>query len=414
MKVLINNYRNINLVIWVLSFGTMISRLGTSMTTPFMSFFLHEKVGLSLTDSGMIIGVSFLAYAFGGFWGGALSDLLGRRILLLVSLGLYALVFIGFAIANTYIVNITLLGFVFAGLNLISGVCRACYETLSQASIADFAASNQKAAAFGLRYTAANIGTAIGPLIGTALGFSGGVAGFYLTGSIILSYFFILVFFINKKQYQMNHFHTEKKHSLMQALNIILQDRSMLWLTFGGVLIYFGFVQQEALFGQIIYINFHSLKLFPVLIAINALMVIVLQIPLSYYLAKFSTLNVIMVGAVLLSFGLLLIGSAGKDRFCYLAGEVIFTCGEIFIFSFMNVLVDQLAPKSLRGAYFGAQGLQFLGRAFGPVIGGFFIQRFGVSFAMLFVSSIVVTSVLPFWLGAKNMVPEYNKNIAGE
>jgi hypothetical protein len=50
-------------IIWCLLAGSLMSRLGIAMTIPFMSFFLHQKLGISLAYTGLIIGSSTLAYA---------------------------------------------------------------------------------------------------------------------------------------------------------------------------------------------------------------------------------------------------------------------------------------------------------------------------------------------------------------
>lgn len=408
----LNHYR-FNSMVWLLVFGTLVSRLGTSMTTPFMSFFLHERAGMSLASAGIIIGSSFLAYAFGGFWGGAISDFLGRKFLLLGSLFLYALIFIGFGIASTNIQNIHLLGMVFVLLNIISGICRSWYESLTQAAIADFSSEEKKTTAFGLRYTGANIGTAIGPLLGTALGLSGSSAGFYLTGSILLLYFILFFIIISKNKQQCTTTTRKIPNSLKETIKILLQDRAMFWLTVTGILIYFGFVQQEALFAQIVFLKLHSLRYFSILIAINASLVIILQLPLSYLLNRFSPLNVIIGGAILISLGLTGIGNSGSNFFGYIVSEIIFTLGEILVFSFMSVMVDVLAPASLRGAYFGAASFQFLGRAIGPVIGGFFLQHLGANFSMSLIGLITATSVFSLWQQTK-CAPAMKMPLPGE
>ena len=85
---------------WVVLAGVLLLRIGTSMTVPFIAIYLHFKAGVSLPVTGMIIGISYLSYSLGGFWGGFLSDRYGRRKILEISLFCYGIVFYGFGLST--------------------------------------------------------------------------------------------------------------------------------------------------------------------------------------------------------------------------------------------------------------------------------------------------------------------------
>lgn len=387
-----------NPVVWGLIIGTMASRFGTSMTIPFMSFFLHEKIGISLSHTGLIIGSSFLAYALGGFWGGALSDFIGRRFLLLGSLLIYSLVFILFGVTSNTLSSQFWIGIAFFFLSIVSGVCRSWYETLAQASIADLTTSNQKISAFSLRYTAINIGAACGPVIGALMGVSGSVNGFYVTGTILFSYFVIFSYFFFKNNTVTPNLKINKT-SIYQAIRILIRDKAFRYIIIGGIFVYFGFVQQEALLGQVIFLKLHNIKILSLLLSLNACLVIIFQLPLSNLISKyFSHLKAMIIGAFLIALGLAGFGISNDHISFYFINEITLTIGEILIFPFMGIVVDSLAPETLRGTYFGATAFQFFGRAMGPPVGGFLLQTFGVSMSMLVIAMITTLSILFFRL----------------
>lgn len=392
---------NFHPYVWIIIFGVILSRIGITLSVPFLTLFLHEKLKISLFDTGIIVGSSFFAYIIGGFVGGILSDRYGRIRLILVALLTYALGFLGFGFAGVRLHVTSHIIIVFLLLNILIGVSRAWSEAIGQALIADFTTSEQKRAAFSFRYMAANVGAAIGPLLGAILGFSGSMHGFYVTSVFLLAYF-VLFFVLTSyyKDYVTDHSSQLKPSnsqvSFVETMHILLRDKALRYFVMGCAIVYFGYVQQEALFGEIILHHFGSTHLFSLMLSVNAVFVILLQVPLVKLLEDVSPLKNMMVGTFLVALGIAGVGFAGIHVWLYFVSEIIFTLGEMLIFPFSGVVIDSIAPEHLRGAYFGANTFQFIGRAIGPAIGGILLQHFSVASSMLFVGIIVIMS-LPFW-----------------
>ncbi|WP_329812868.1 MFS transporter, partial [Streptomyces sp. GSL17-113] len=53
--------------------------LGSFMVLPFMSVFLHERLGMGLGTVGVVLAVASLVQFSGGIVGGALADRIGLR-----------------------------------------------------------------------------------------------------------------------------------------------------------------------------------------------------------------------------------------------------------------------------------------------------------------------------------------------
>lgn len=384
-------------IIWITILGVLLSRMGTSMTVPFLTFFLYKKAGISVAHAGLVAGVSFLVYALTGFFGGSLSDRYGRKALLLGSVVGYAAAFFGFGIFGEELKDPIAIGIIFTLLNAGAGLCRAWTETLGQAILADRVVLQQKVTVFSLRYTAANIGAAIGPLIGAGFGVSGGVGGFYVTGIIFSLYALMLMYCFSK--------YTDTKEikyedvTFKQALTVISRDKTMRYFIIGCSLVLLGFTQYEAILAIIINKYTGSLHLFSVLITINALVIILIQMPLSNYLEGPIIYRAIIIGTFLVVFGLIGFGVAQATVWIYVVSAFIFTLGEILVFPLTGVVIDQLAPEHLRGAYFGASAFQFLGRALGPVLGGTLYEIVGGEATLIIVALIVSTSVWFFYKG---------------
>lgn len=388
--------------VWMLITGVLLMRMGTSLSVPFITLYLHEKAGLNFFDTGLIVSSSFIAYVIGGFIGGTLSDRYGRSPLIISALLAYSLSFFAFGFLGQKIHLSYLLGITFALLNLIVGVSRSWSETLGQALIADLTLPEQKRNAFSIRYTAANIGAAIGPAIGAWLGFSGSMAGFYLTGTLLFIYF--CLFCVAMFCYQQSlHRHAEKSPliNFKDAFAVLIRDKTMAYFVLGGLLVYFGFVQQEVSFAVIILNHTHSTHIFSILLTLNALIVVFLQIPIVKLLENYSPLSGMMVGVLLIAVGIVGIALAGDQNWRYIASECFFTLGEILVFPLSGIVIDTLAPPALRGTYFGAAGLQYFGRAVGPIIAGIMMQNVGGSLTMILIAIVELLSILCFYQGYK-------------
>jgi len=380
-------------LIWAIIVGMVLLRIGTSMTIPFLAIFLHQFLHFSYAITGIIVGVSYLSYTLGGFWGGAISDKYGRKKLLNISLLCYAVTFFTFGFAATFREHTFIAATVFFSINLLAGLFRIWAETLIQAMLADLASEDNRITVFSLRYTFANIGTAIGPIIGALIGASGKIGGFFCTGGVFVLYF---CFFnlIAKKYLEVKH-KQQNTISIAQSLSTVARDKILLYYIVGGIFCLLIYVQQEAILGQVIMERFHSIRMFSTLLFINAITIVLLQIPItSYSLSRFKITTLMQIGCLLLGLGVLILGMADLNIVIYIIGEIIFTIGEICTFSIAGIFIDSIAPKDLRGTYFGALALQFLGRAIGPCLGGLILAEFSSRTTLAIFALLAVVPLL--------------------
>jgi MFS family permease len=146
----------------------------------------------------------------------------------------------------------------------------------------------------------------------------------------------------------------------------------------------------------------HTLKngvvIFSFLISINAIMVVILQMPISHIAEKFKPMLMMVVGAILMVVGL--IGfSFVNGWFMAILSIFFITLGEILIFPANSILIDQLAPDHLRGTYFGAGQFRKIGSFVGPIIGGYFLTHLDGQMMFWLISVITLGSIFFFTLG---------------
>ncbi|EIT86292.1 hypothetical protein A374_04991 [Fictibacillus macauensis ZFHKF-1] len=362
------------------------------MTMPFLAIFLYQERGIAPETIGLIIGISALTGTFGGFIGGYLSDRIGRFPVMILAIFAWSGVFLGFALAES--VGTFLL------LNALNGLCRSWFEPISRALLSDVTTKENRLSVFNARYFAINVGAAIGPVAGTYLGTSHSMSAFYITASVYFLYA-LLVCILMKKYQRSLHIEKEEKISIKRALATVAKDRVLFLFLLGNMVVLMAQAQMDTTLAQYtansaLFTN--GVALFSYLIVANALTVLILQYPLTSYMKRFSPMFGLCVGS--LAFSLALAGfGLSTNAFFLILSMVVLTVGEIIVYVNSDVLLDDLAPKHMKGTYFGAMSLRSIGFSVGPWIGGVLLQFFGFSHGFYVFGSLALLSLLalPFF-----------------
>lgn len=347
--------------------GTILARAGSSMSLPFLALYLAKNTDMNPIMIGFVSGAGALAGMVGGFFGGALSDAFGRKRVMMGALYLWGAVFIGFGLATAT--------WMFLALNLLNGLCRSFYEPVSQALMADLTPKEKRFRVFSLRYLCINIGVSVGPLLGALFGMMSGRLPFIITGSIYL--FYAIVLYGLLRRFGIRDIEGDKKEqvSIGSAWRVIRKDTVFRWYLAGGVMGGISYSQMGVTLSQYIELKGlnEGINLFAILMSINAVVVVLLQVPLSRWMEKRKPIVSIAVGSGMYVLGNL--GYAAADGWIlFVAAMVVFTLGEILTFPSTNLLIDGLAPEGLRGTYYGAQSFNNLGHFLGPFIGGWMLD----------------------------------------
>ena len=83
--------------IWIATAVFMLTVMGLSISMPFLALYLNQQRGLPMSLVGTIFLVGGLSSMVTGMVGGLLSDRLGRRYLILSSMGISAFLYMGLA-----------------------------------------------------------------------------------------------------------------------------------------------------------------------------------------------------------------------------------------------------------------------------------------------------------------------------
>ncbi|WP_342555869.1 MFS transporter [Paenibacillus sp. FSL R7-0652] len=369
-----NHYlKQIHPLAWTIIIGTMFGRLVTSMSIPFLSIYLTRVLEATPTQTGVTVAVSSLAGVLVSFYGGYISDRIGRKIVMMVSVFSWAAVFFIFAAAEHL--------WVFFVANTLNGLCRAVFEPTSRALLSDITSPQNKLLVFNLRYAAINLGVVFGPIIGFQLGSSESTFPFVISGLVYIAYGLILYV-----QFRLQHANLPGRVEtaaprLREAFMTTGRDPVFLPVLIGTTFCVLGYGHFSSTLAQYLArspIFENGSQMFSYMLSLNAVTVLVIQYPLVRAFRNAPPLVPLILGNLLVAASLLLFGLA-QGILLMMVSVIVFTVGEVLLFTMMDMLIDRIAKPEWKGTYFGTIGFNNIGNVAAPVIGGLLLSQFGAA-----------------------------------
>ncbi len=349
---------------WFLWLGALVNRLG-GFVTPFLTLYLTQVRKIPVERAGLIVSLYGAGAIFAGPLGGALADRVGRRPTLTIATvaGAAAMLQLGVARSEWHI----------ALSPLALGLFAESYRPPLQAMVADLVGGADRVRAFGLLYWAVNLGFAVAAV---AAGLLARVSfGVLFVGDAATTLAFGAIVWWNVPE-------TRAPQPRARAAD----DAGMLAPYADAVMLLFlllsfalALVFQQCFTTLPVDMEAHgvSARAYGMLIAVNGLMIIVLQ-PLSVALVqRFRRSHVLAVGALAngIGFGL---GAWAHDPRGYALMIAVFTVGEILMLPVGATVVADLAPADRRGAYQGAYQLSWsVSSLAAPALGALVLGRAG-------------------------------------
>ena len=369
---------------WILLFGSFITRGSFYMVWPFLAVILYNKFALSATEVGSVLSFAAIISVFVSFVGSTLSDKLGRKPMMYATGILYITSFSLLAIADTILMFTTVI--------TLCSIATSLWRPLASALIGDILPEKAtRELAMQSLYFAVNVGCAVGPMLGVWLGLTGEQSSFFIT---VYAFALLLVlltwgFKHHEKQTQKTDFSeseklladsdSEQKTGFKQSLSLLVQDRLLQCLILANILCFFIYGQMDSSLVQ--YLTRagadNLLELISSMILTNALVIITCQFLMLKLMASRPILVRIRFGLVLLMCSQVWFAFNPLSFFVgWLAAVVVMSLAEAILFPTMSVHVDRIAPNNLRGAYFGATAFYDLGYALAPIGGGLLLDLY--------------------------------------
>lgn len=356
----------------LLCLGTLVNRAGT-LVVVFLSIYIESELKL---------GVGLAAWTFGAYGcgaliasvvGGHLADGIGRRTVMLIALlGGAGVLIIFSSLRSPAAIVIAAFGF-----SLVADM----YRPAASAMIADLVEPRDRVHAFGLMYYAINLGQSIAPVIGGYVA-SRSFQWLFWGDAFTTSLYAAIIFFTIRETLPGRTGRAESgpvapNVPLRQALKHILRDRPFMVYVLASFLTAMVYMQCLSTFPMYLNMKGIGVGTYGKLIAINPIMIVVLQLPITAAITRFHRGTVIVVGTAIIAVGFGATGLVDTTSMFALT-IMIWTLGELFQAPLMQAIVSDMAPVDMRGRYMGMFSMSFSSAIMiGAPLGGLVLQRWG-------------------------------------
>ena len=348
--------------VWIISLGSLILQAGSFLPV-FIVLYLAQR-GHSAGAAGLVLGATGLGRVVGNVIGGYLTDTIGRRTTILLSVvatsGLTATVpFLGPLPAIVVVVGLI-------------GVVSQLYRPAMAAVLVDAVATKQqRLAAFGVFRFAQNIGAALGGVLGGLVA-SISYVGLFLgeAAALLLFGMIVAVLLRDAPQPRSDPDDAETRADPAVGYRQALNDRTLVRFLLMTVFAMFVYIQTTV--GLPLHVNDVGLSArdFGFLMGLNGLLVVLLELPIISVVSRYRPEYVLAIGNLFTCVGLALTGlTTGIGMLA--ATVLIWTFGEMVYSSIVQAHLVSLTPPGMVGRYQGLYGAAYtIGTGAGPVIGG--------------------------------------------
>ena len=388
--------------VFYLSVARFIRVVGRMSTFIFLPIIFVNIYGLSLLETGIITAGATAVMAVIQYFSGPWSDRFGRKFFLEVIPFFTAIAYValfwavGYSHSIVYMVIFWLTTMFLASLQFPA----------IQASVADLTAASERLAGYTYVRVFANLGAAIGPMMGAFLA----VYGFqwiFLIAGITSALEGILLYVAVGETFS----GVRAKKDINKDNSIRFSSNSFLIMfTLAGILFGFAIRQTGPAFTLYIF-DIRNIQIITVgiIYSLNGLLVVLLQIPIFRLMNKKSNVMIWRAFGTMvygISFLLLVIFS-GEYAFLFIMGLI--TIGEDFSSPTTQTVLMEVAPETQRGDYVGKYSfITSSGRIAGTIVGLGLLQFFYKDASIFWLIISVLTFVTALWFFS--MSPSFLKS----
>ena len=386
--------------VWMVTLIGVLNSAGFSLSLPFLSLYLHQQRGISMAVVGLFILGSGLIASGAQMMAGMISDRVGRRPIILVSMTLAGVLFVVMAI----LINAVAPVWAIVGAYFLVRCGLMSARPATQALIVDLMPKARLAEGYGILRMGQNLGFGFGPAIGGYFWAAGVSYAWLFVGAAAVSSICIFVTFTHLKE---SHVGGGTEQISISAALSTAKDRTFLIFTMISVVAFMGlgqFISTLSVY-TVERIGFSTVQ-YGSLLTLNAIMVVAFQYPATRFIEKIDKSTALLLGMSVYTLGYLTMGFVGPYGLALVAMAIIST-GEILFSPMSMVVVGELSPKSLRGRYQGFYSWsETLGVSMGPTLGGLLLDATapdGRLSVWLPIASVIMIAGIAFYFWGKRI-----------
>lgn len=349
---------------WVYNVIVFIDRFGGFMLYPFFALYLTKKFDIGMSTVGILFAIFSISGFAGSALGGALTDRMGRKGVIIFSLVLSSLSALGMGFAPTLGIFIAVAGVV----GTLSSIGGPAHEAV----VADLLPENKRAEGYGIIRVVFNLAVIVAPAAAGLL-----IAKSYLLLFIVdaiislLAASIVFLFLPETKPASHPDAKPETVSQTFAGYGTVFKD-----------IPFVAFIAMSVM-TALIYTNFNSTLGvylrdehgipeigYGYLISMNAVIVVALQFWVARKLEKYKPMLMVALGTALYGIGFAMYGFT-STYFMFAVAMIIITIGEMVVSPFQQSLVASFAPEEMRGRYMAVSHLSWgLAFAVGPYAAG--------------------------------------------
>ncbi|MBT8261883.1 MAG: MFS transporter [Bacteroidia bacterium] len=345
----INNFTGLTREIWLLSLVTFINRAG-AMVIPFLSLYLVKAKGFTLPEVGWIMSCYGVGSLAGTYVGGWLTDRMGFHKVIVLSLFLGGLGFIGIQFLDTF--HAVCAG-IFIAIFLVDSYRPAIFVACDA-----YSKPENVTRSIALIRLAINLGFSIGPVLGgliiARINYS---ALFWIDGVTCVIAAFLLYIVLKPKKVNKDR---DEEEALKEGLPPF---KNFAYMIFFLIMVANGIMFIQYFSVMPLYykdVHFLSEDLIGALLFINGAVIVLLEMPLVGWLERIQISRTIATfwGVVFLALSFIVLNMSGWTG-VLIIGMLLMTLGEMIGSPFANALALSMSPKGRKGSYMGVFSMSF-------------------------------------------------------
>lgn len=387
----IDSFTGLSKEIWYLALISLVNRAGT-MVIPFLPLYLTDSLFYNKDDASWILAFFGIGSVIGSYLGGRLVDKIGFYKVMITSLFLTGLGFIGLQYVTS-----------FWGLCIAILILMSIADTFRPAifvSLKAYSKPENQTRSLALIRLAINLGMGVGPtLAGWIIWTQGYDLLFWIDGITCIVAIIIFSFLVKER--------TTKKEAKEETIvkkekNVVYQDFSY-WIfvaiCFFMGMIFFQYITTMPLYyKEVFLLNEFNIGL---IMGINVVMIVVIEMPLINFFEhkKIKNTKFILVASILFAMSFFIL----YENFwigILIINIVIITIGEMIGFPYTNAFAVKRAKEGYEGSYMALYAIAFsVAHIFSPKIGLGIVATYGYQVNWLVTGMYgVVAILLSIWL----------------
>ncbi|MBD0382834.1 MDR family MFS transporter [Paenibacillus sedimenti] len=354
-------------------FTSFLNRSAGTMIFPFMAIYFSEKLGQGL--AGILLLITLAAQVVMSVYGGYLSDLRGRKVIMVSSLGIQFIALSIMTLANSSLLDSAWLTFT---MMLVQSACNGMMSPAADAMLIDVSTKEDRSFMYAIQYWSVNLSVAIGSVLG-GLWFASHRFELFVMLTLACLITLILTAFRIEETYQpaLKHGLSGTGMKIFRGIwhnyTPLVKDKLFMLYSLGGMLLYSiefqttnyigvrlerEFVARQVAFTDWFSFELTGMKVLSLIQIENTVMVICLSLFITKLVKAFKDTLVLYSGALLYTIGYCVVGFS-NSLWLILFAVLLATAGELLYHPVRQSYLAEIVKEDARSSYMAVNGLVF-------------------------------------------------------